>query len=1110
MVSQTDHLHDLTLLPTAATEEERIALWRLGMATLARAAQDQQPVPLEGIDSELLQKAVAIALESNLLQELDWLSEAGAAAALYELANALPEGDERRALGRMVLTRMLEGPAETFVTLATSLAAESRRTLSGPAMRTRMALSLALPIGITTADTLALMMLSRSQLRREWLTDAATGSLPSRRLAARLLERAAREAARRTAQGDPGCLLAFRKTRVRQAWAMLLADRESLVWRHVATARGLLSNAMPEFLEEIENHLDPQLGPTEWRRAAVSLAARVTIDPQDGLARCRALLEDDTYLSDTGLAATMIYGLSQVAEAEPEIGEELLELIALRGGIDVAEALVELRRERMDPDLGKAAEAHCLERLQALLNTKTLRDDGKIALCDVLIEELSSPTLVSTTLRGKLDAALAAFAEKDARTALSLAQQTFAYALGKLSELEQLDDGAEQQRHKNFRLLREIDVALLETATLSDLLLLGQRTSEAKASADPLGELFERLTAWLLFMERASGQQGPNVSHLTLRLRRLRALLHLVDADGSHGEDTTGQRRKRRLSTVQLLLQRAQLDSSSPLRRTLCAALTRTCDAMLRDELCELSDVVLLLSDHVKQAHDLEALAEASMIDHVQKSMRACASVAENCQGDPSSGRSTRAAINALLDVAQALPWAGTVRVRALRRALMELASDLETFAMARSLQHLASGPERSALHHLSEPISAVARLTASARQRVLFVSKVQQSQASGVLSALDMGLEQQLRHQDGSLKTLHAQMEQTLLTELPNLIGQAISLVLARLAVLPLAHDGQRVDTFVPPASKEAPLPPWLPARRTLGGFYVQRALGAGGVGTVFVVVRTDERTRPDATRFALKVPDYNAEAARTLSEQEFLQLFREEAGALLSLPSHRNLASFVTFDAGAKPKPILVMELVEGPTLERALELRDMSMSEAFDLLDGIAAGLQSMHAGGLGHLDLKPSNVILRDSGGVGVGATPVLVDFGLAGRHIRPGCATGSYGSPEIWGLVPEDDRPTPMAADTYAYACMVFELLTGSVLFEGATEMATINAHLVHDGYPKRLLVLREMPQFKTLSDLIANGLRQRPGDRIQVAQLRKGLRQLAPSLSSLSWPIAVP
>src|SRR6185436_16989670 len=180
----------------------------------------------------------------------------------------------------------------------------------------------------------------------------------------------------------------------------------------------------------------------------------------------------------------------------------------------------------------------------------------------------------------------------------------------------------------------------------------------------------------------------------------------------------------------------------------------------------------------------------------------------------------------------------------------------------------------------------------------------------------------------------------------------------------------------------RRAPLPYWLLPRRTIGAFYVVRALGSGGASSVFVARRIEERNSADAEVFALKVPDYDPTTARSLSEQEFLQLFREEAGALLTVPQHPNLARFVTFDLAARPKPILVMELIKGLSLDRLVRRRALTTERAFAYLDGILAGLEAMHAAGIGHLDVKPSNVILRE------GDTPVLVDFGLSGRQLRP--------------------------------------------------------------------------------------------------------------------------
>src|SRR6266542_1248509 len=171
------------------------------------------------------------------------------------------------------------------------------------------------------------------------------------------------------------------------------------------------------------------------------------------------------------------------------------------------------------------------------------------------------------------------------------------------------------------------------------------------------------------------------------------------------------------------------------------------------------------------------------------------------------------------------------------------------------------------------------------------------------------------------------------------------LAAVLQRVSVLP------RASQKTPPAApQENLLPPWMPTRRTLGGFYVLRSLGKGGGGSVFVAKRLEERQDPQAELFALKVPEYDAQAARHMSEAAFLQMFQSEATALLGLPTHPNLARFVTFDFGARPKPILVMELIDGVTLEMLIARRQITTARALALLDGVLVGLEAMHGVGV----------------------------------------------------------------------------------------------------------------------------------------------------------------
>jgi serine/threonine protein kinase len=228
---------------------------------------------------------------------------------------------------------------------------------------------------------------------------------------------------------------------------------------------------------------------------------------------------------------------------------------------------------------------------------------------------------------------------------------------------------------------------------------------------------------------------------------------------------------------------------------------------------------------------------------------------------------------------------------------------------------------------------------------------------------------------------------------------------------------------------------------------------------------------------------------------------MFRDEASALIALPQHPNLARFVTFDAGSKPKPILVMELVEGTTLEHLLEARGVDTTRVLKVLDDVLRGLEAMHSVGVGHLDLKPSNVVLRRD------QQAVLVDFGLAGRHIRPGCATGAYGAPEVWGALADRRDLSPVSADVYAFGCVAFEALTTRVLFRADSEMAQIAMHVGHDGFPPPLRALAGRPELASLAELLFSTLRHDPSHRPSAALVRKELSRVAPALARSPWPL---
>jgi len=1101
------------------------------MAALARATADEGPGPLEGVSPGALLHGVRAALQAGLADDLDWLAPSAAAPALYELASALPLGPERRDLGRRVLSWLLDGNAETFAALATRMARTSSKGLSSSGARARVALLMELPFALGVSDgPLALALASRRELIREWIEIPSTGSLPSRRLAARLLERAAREAARRASQGDPHALRAFRVETVRRAFDRLLADREALVWRHVAVARGLLAPWAPELQAELDEGLDPSLTPTEWRRAATSIAAETAVDPGTALRLAAHALARGAVKRDGGVAVAFVWGAARAAEAEPEAAAELVGEAVAQAPALVAEAVLELAGELGPCSLIDSATSQVVRALSR--SVENHGDEAAAAIMREVLRDLDRTPRDDEPLRQQVARALALYATGGARAAYAAGKDVLMAAKGAVDALEAVspeDEAVEGRpgllaRRTSLAVLRDIDLTLLERGVLSDLLALGSSAEAERADEEAVDTLRERLTAWILVREGAapladSGGGPSPASQATLRMRRLRALLHLVDGDAGETEDggTRTARLRDRLRKVALaLVARYETETLSPLHRTVSAALVRALDALVRTGACDPADVLLVLARVQAEASAFDTLGEASMdpdVGHVLSRYAAFLRASQPEKRDenhdsllpsmhddrPSSCARELAALD---ELAKEIVPDGAGRREVLRTVLVRIASALHAIVEAPALRLLSSqgADEPDALLAVEDALAALAQTALGAQARL-------EPFREGPSAPPPTGHDRALSHSaslvlSGAAEHLDEARVVAWLEDLKARIPCGIALAVGACVRSLFDKPVDRTSYHSPVQIADTTLPAWLPARRTLGGFYVVRPVGSGAVGSVFLVHRIEDRHDPGAERFALKVPDYSATAARSLSESEFLKLFRDEASALMAVPPHSNLARFVTFDLAARPKPILVMELVEGTVLERILTAGVFDTPRALKVLDGVLAGLEAMHGVGVGHLDVKPSNVILRR------GDEAVLVDFGLAGRHIRPGCTTGPYGAPEIWGASPQGASPTPMTADVYAFGCMAFETLTGKVLFEADSEMAQIAMHLAHDGLPRPLRELGKKPSMASLAELLFSTLRRDPRLRPNVTELRRRLDRLVSTLARETWPFS--
>ncbi|MFD8077046.1 ABC transporter substrate-binding protein [Streptomyces sp. NPDC059718] len=221
-------------------------------------------------------------------------------------------------------------------------------------------------------------------------------------------------------------------------------------------------------------------------------------------------------------------------------------------------------------------------------------------------------------------------------------------------------------------------------------------------------------------------------------------------------------------------------------------------------------------------------------------------------------------------------------------------------------------------------------------------------------------------------------------------------------------------------------------------GGRYELRALlGSGGMARVHLAYDT-RLGRTVAVKTLLPELARDPEARRR---------FAREARAAAGL-NHPGIVTVhdqdeVTTDDAVVP--YLVMEHIEGRTLaELAREQAPMEIARAVRITCEILDALAHAHARGLVHRDVKPSNVLIA------TGGTVKVADFGIArvvhslSRITGTGSAIGTpgYMAPEQCAGEAVDAR-----SDLYAVACMLTELLTGTVPFAGATPLSVMYAHV---------------------------------------------------------------
>jgi eukaryotic-like serine/threonine-protein kinase len=204
------------------------------------------------------------------------------------------------------------------------------------------------------------------------------------------------------------------------------------------------------------------------------------------------------------------------------------------------------------------------------------------------------------------------------------------------------------------------------------------------------------------------------------------------------------------------------------------------------------------------------------------------------------------------------------------------------------------------------------------------------------------------------------------------------------------------------------------------LGPYEIVAAIGKGGMGEAW-------RARD---------PRLGRDVAIKVSAQQFTDRFEREARAIAAL-NHSNICTL--YDVGPN---YLVMELIEGPALDERIKEGPIPLEEALGYANQIAGALEAAHEKGIVHRDLKPANVKIRPDGSVKV------LDFGLAKSAEQAELTADSPTMMSIQGMIlgtagymsqeQARGKDVDKRADIWAFGVVVYEMLTGEKVFDGAT------------------------------------------------------------------------
>ncbi|MCH8822200.1 MAG: serine/threonine protein kinase [Planctomycetes bacterium] len=266
--------------------------------------------------------------------------------------------------------------------------------------------------------------------------------------------------------------------------------------------------------------------------------------------------------------------------------------------------------------------------------------------------------------------------------------------------------------------------------------------------------------------------------------------------------------------------------------------------------------------------------------------------------------------------------------------------------------------------------------------------------------------------------------------------------------------------------------------SNQLVGPYRLQRLLGTGGMGTVWLAERADAQYDKQVAIKLIK---------RGMDTDDILRRFRNERQMLANL-EHPYIARLLDGAATDDGRPYLVMEHVDGVPIDRFCDENHLNISERLELFIRVCSAVQHAHQNLVIHRDLKPGNIMVTREG------DPKLLDFGIAkvlssegSEHTAEMTAVGQrvltprYASPEqVRG------EPVATTSDVYSLGVLLYELLSGRSPYPADSSSAQVLTRLICEHEPEK----PSTAVIRTANEIAAKGASQIPPTSDAISRMR--------------------